>query len=69
MRFARPKTAYEPADEARYRDQTDASLSRAYARGESVELWPGTSVILRSPNGARWRIQVSNAGVLSAGAA
>jgi hypothetical protein len=69
MNFSRPKTGYDPGDEARFREQTDAALRKCYARGESVELWPGAAVILRAPNGGRWKIQVSNTGVLSATAA
>lgn len=47
-----------------------AELERAdrlnYKRGAHVELPPNTFVILRSPNGAQWKITVSNTGVLSA---
>lgn len=47
-----------------------AELERAdrqnYKRGAHVELPADTFIILRSPDGARWKITVSNAGVLSA---
>lgn len=38
-------------------------------KGTDVELGPGERVVVRSPNGVRWSITVSNAGVVSAVAA
>jgi hypothetical protein len=33
-----------------------------------IELEPGAKLILRSPNGQRWQVEVSNAGAVSAAA-
>ena len=40
--------------------------SEALKRNQDIELQPGQKLVLRSPNGARWRLDVSNAGALTA---
>jgi hypothetical protein len=62
--FARPKPQYDPNDEAKFRDALATAMQKMFQRGESIEMWPGTSVFMRSPNGARWQITVSNAGAI-----
>jgi hypothetical protein len=69
MILATPKPAYDMADEAKTRAAIAAAIAKAYVRGESIELWPGATVILRSPNNNRWKLAVDNAGALTAVAA
>lgn len=56
--FTRPKAQYSPQDEATFRDAVDTALGKTYTRGQSVEMWPGTSVVLRTATGARKRLIV-----------
>jgi hypothetical protein len=66
MRLPDPGQRYEPRNEA----ETRAALERAdelnRKKGRDVDLSQGERLILKSPDGTRWSITVSNAGALSA---
>lgn len=63
--LARPKDVYDAGDEAQMRAAIAAEDKRNRKKGADVEL-RDELLILRSPNGARWKIVVSNSGVISA---
>lgn len=58
--------AYSQADESRARAIIQQALNDARGKNEDVELTSSQRVIIRSPNGARWALSVSNAGAVSA---
>lgn len=58
MNLARPPEKYDPNDQAQMRAQIAAEDSR------NVKV--GGRVLLRSPNGALWRLAVADDGTLSA---
>lgn len=57
-RFAAPRAAYDPADERRFREAVEAECNRRYASGENIEMWPDTTIILRTSTGGRKRLIV-----------
>lgn len=69
MKLAYPKPQYDQDDEAKVRAAIAEAFAKAYVRGESIELWPGASVVIRSPNNNRWRLTVDNTGALTTVAA
>jgi hypothetical protein len=61
----RPPASYDPRDQARLRqalEQEDRSNRKINA---DVEVG-AQRLVLKSPNGARWSVVVSNAGAISA---
>lgn len=66
MSLPRAKPAYDQDDENRTRQAIDDGFAKSYRRGQSIELFPNTSVVMRSPDGTRWKLAISNAGALSA---
>jgi hypothetical protein len=67
MKLPRPAPAYDVRDQAEHRAATERAINSAHARGEDVEVSPGR-LIIKSPNGNRWSVTVSNAGVVAAAA-
>lgn len=60
-----PSPRYDPVEEARRNEVLEGAFGRVFAAGERIEAGlPG--VVLRAPNGTRWLLTVSNAGVLGA---
>ena len=68
MNLQGPPAAYDPADQAALRDALQAADQDNRKRRADVDLSNGERLILKSPNGARWSVAVSNGGVLSAAA-
>lgn len=66
MKLPNAPAAYDRFDQSQTRSIIESDLNKSRKSGENVELAPGEQLILRSPNGARWSITVSNAGALSA---
>jgi hypothetical protein len=58
-------SAYSQSDENTARAEMQRELDRRHRRGIDIEL-ASDRLILRSPNGSRFALAVSNAGVLSA---
>ena len=65
MSLPNPLDRYDRRWAAELKRVLDAFMGRAYVAGKDVELEAGASVVLRSPDGTRWRIKVDNAGALS----
>ena len=65
MKLPRPAPAYDIRDQAEHRSATERAIDATHKRGEDVEVSPGR-LIIKSPNGNRWSITVSNAGAVSA---
>ena len=63
MNLPKPSDKYDFKNEAETRAQIDQRLSRTQQKVGDHE---PDRLILKSPDGARWQIVVSNAGVLSA---
>jgi hypothetical protein len=61
-----PPQAYDPNEQARARFQLEQEDAHNFKRDRDVELAGGPRLILRSPDGSRWSITVSNVGVISA---
>lgn len=61
---AAPQT-YQRADQQEVRRQIEAADLQAHKRGRDIEVAPAR-LVLTAPNGSRWSVTVSNAGVLAA---
>jgi hypothetical protein len=55
---------FDTAEEARFRDAVRQALEGCVPRRQSIEMVPGAYVYMRSPDGERWQISVSNAGAI-----
>jgi hypothetical protein len=66
MSLPRAPNAYSREDQDRLRTELDKMDAKSRKAGQDVEVAGSERLILSSPNGARWDIQVSNAGALSA---
>jgi hypothetical protein len=69
MNLPAPGAAYDQADEAAARRAMGQADKQNYKRGQDIELQPGQRLILRAPDGSRWRITVTPAGAVGAAAA
>ena len=65
MKLPHPPPAYDVRDQAESRSVTERAIGKAHKRGEDVEVGD-SRLIMKSPDGNRWSITVSNAGVLGA---
>lgn len=65
MKLPRPAPTYETRDQAEMRFSIERALAGTHKRGEDVEIGD-SRLIMKSPDGNRWSITVSNAGVLGA---
>lgn len=65
MKLPRPAHTYDIRDQAESRSATERAIDTTHKRGEDVEVSPGR-LIIKSPNGTRWSVTVSNAGVVGA---
>ena len=61
-----PALRYDPALEAQRNTVLEREDTRNHKKGAHVELGQGEELILRSPDGTRWAVRVSDAGALSA---
>ena len=66
MSLLRAPNAYSREDQDRLRTELDKMDAKNRKTGQDVEVAGSERLILSSPNGSRWDIQVSNAGALSA---
>jgi hypothetical protein len=66
MSLPRAPNAYSREDQDRLRTELDKMDAKSRKAGQDVEVAGSERLILSSPNGSRWDIQVSNAGALSA---
>jgi hypothetical protein len=65
MKLPHPSPTYNIRDQAEQRAATERAIRGAHKRGEDVEVGD-SRLVMKSPNGNRWSITVSNAGVLGA---
>lgn len=66
MSLLRAPDTYSREDQDRLRTDLDKMDAANRKTGRDVEVAGSERLILSSPNGSRWDIQVSNAGALSA---
>ena len=66
MSLLRAPNGYSREDQDRLRTDLDKMDAANRKTGRDVEVAGSERLILSSPNGSRWDIQVSNAGALSA---
>jgi hypothetical protein len=66
MSLPRAPNDYSREDQDRLRTELDKMDAKNRKAGQDVEVAGSERLILSSPNGSRWDIQVSNAGALSA---
>lgn len=64
MRLEKPPARYEQVAEARRSLAIEQAFATAFQRDVDCEVGRGR-LILTAPNGSRWALLVSNAGVLS----
>lgn len=65
MKLPAPSSGYSRADQQEVRRQIELEDQQNHKRNRDVEIGVGR-LILTSPNGTRYSIVVSNAGVISA---
>jgi hypothetical protein len=65
LKIPSPTTSWSPAYQIRVNQAVETSDINNRKKGQDVEL-AAEFLILRSPNGARWKLTVSNAGVVGA---
>ena len=65
LSLPKPPSTYDAGDEAQLRHALERADRTNRKTGTDVEVGVNR-LVLRSPNGARWSITVSNTGVLSA---
>jgi hypothetical protein len=54
--------AYDAGNERSARAAIERELARRIVKGQDIELASGERLILRSPNGSRWSLGVTDAG-------
>lgn len=67
MKLANPAPVYSRADEFERNRALELADMQNHKRGRDIEVGAGR-VIIKSPDGTRWEITVSNAGVVGASA-
>lgn len=65
MRLPPSPPIYRPEDDQTVRSMVQRADDENHKRNRDVEISPGR-LILKSPDGTRWSIEVDNAGVVSA---
>jgi hypothetical protein len=65
LSLAKPPSTYEAGDEAQLRRALEREDRKNRKIGTDVEVG-ANRLVLKSPNGARWSITVSNTGVITA---
>lgn len=65
MNTIRPGASYDATNETKFRDEVARAMAKLFVRGFDIETGQGR-LIIPSPNGSRWAITVSDAGVVSA---
>ena len=65
MRLPQAKPNYSQVDDQTARSLIERADAENHKRNRDIEVSPGR-LILQSPNGTRWSIEVSNSGVISA---
>lgn len=65
MKLSRTLPYYDEADQTQLRVAIERADDENLKRGRDLEIHPAR-IIVRSPNGSRWAITVSNTGTLSA---
>ena len=65
MSLPNPPLVYDQRDQAAMRALIERWMTGTHRRGDDIEVSPGR-LIIKSPNGTRWSIVVSNAGAISA---
>lgn len=66
MNLARSPDKYDRAADQQMREELRREDVLNFKRGQDVRLEQGERLVLRSPNGTAFKIEVDNAGVLSA---
>lgn len=65
MKLPRAKPLYSPTDDQTLRNMLEKADAENHKRARDVEISPGR-LIIKSPDGTRWSIEVSNLGIVSA---
>jgi hypothetical protein len=66
LKIPAPLSEWSPAYQIRVNQAVETNDLNNRKKGTDIELALAENLILRSPNGARWKITVSNAGVVAA---
>jgi hypothetical protein len=65
MSLPRPADKYDQRWASENNRQLELHLAMTYRKGTDVELGQSERIILRSPDGTRWAVTVSDAGALT----
>ena len=65
MKLPQAKPTYSQVDDQTARSLIERADADNLKKGRDIEVSPGR-LIIKSPNGSRWSITVSNAGAISA---
>lgn len=64
MSLPRPAERYDQRWAAENNRQLEQKLAMAHRKGADVELGQEERLVLRSPDGARWSVTITNAGAI-----
>jgi hypothetical protein len=65
MSLPRPADKYDQRWAAENNRQMELQLAMTHRKGTDIEMGQSERLILRSPDGTRWSITVSNAGAIT----
>lgn len=60
-----PSERYSQPHQAAVQDAIERELGLAIKRGQDINIYPPVKLVLVSPDGSRWAVEVDNTGVLS----
>lgn len=65
MKLPTPGSTYDPTLMAQAFKLIEQALAQRVQSGATIELSPGSSLIIRSSDKKRWRVTISTSGVLT----
>ena len=65
MKLPLPGPTYDRSRQAQANNLLERADALNRKKGRGVELEPGESLIMRSPDGTRWRVQIQNDGSIT----
>lgn len=64
LSLIKPPQRWEQVYQIQLNSALEAEDVRNRKKGTDIEMGPNEKLVLRSPNGARWQVTVSNLGIL-----
>jgi len=65
MKLPRPRPTYDSQDEAQTRALIEQADGKTLKQGQTIDLPLNAAIVMTSPNGTRYRLDISDSGVAS----